>query len=153
MPQRLDGLVCLVELVERDRVQSKAGDGALVPGLDSRAVEVLVLYAQSSAKYLAGIKAVVDRAAYCARKEGRSGIQLADVKRAIKESVIPSDSAFSAAMQANEKPMRRRAVSLPATVPAEPLQADFNRSERPLQAPELMRARSHLVDAGAELVH
>ena len=129
---------------------------ALVPGLDVRAVELLVLYAQSSAKYLAGIKAVVDRASFNARKDGREKIQLADVKRAIKESVIPSDSAFSAAMLGHDKPARRRAVNvpaIPASVPAEPLQTDFSRQEMPLQAPDLLRRRSDPRSVGTELVH
>lgn len=141
----------LPETLSKEDLESVAR--ALVPGLDSRAVELLVLYAQSSAKYLAGIKAVVDRANFVASKEGRAGIQLADVKRAIKESVIPSDSAFTAAVQANEKPPRRRAVSVPVSVSAEPLQSNFSAAERPLQAPDLMCSRSGLRSASAELVH
>ena len=80
-----------------------AGDLSLVakfllPEGDAKTIELLTVYAQSSAKYLAGIDAVVRRSKYLAQKEGRVRVAGLDVKRAIKESVIPSDSALAQAM-------------------------------------------------------
>jgi hypothetical protein len=125
---------------------------ALIPSGDARSIEALVLYANISAKNLAAIKAVIDRASFVARKQGRDSVALGDIQRAIKGSVIPSDTAFSAAMQGAQKPSRR-ALNVPASVPAQTLQPDFRRPEKSLQTPDLMRSRSVDRDTGAELVH
>jgi len=125
---------------------------ALVPELPA-AVELLAMYAQSSAKYLAGIDAAVNRARFIATKQGRKEIKLADVKQAIKESVIPSDSAFTSAMQANEKPARRRVVNVHGNADAEALQIPFRRTETPLQAHDLSAPRTTVRETGAQLVH
>jgi hypothetical protein len=71
---------------------------ALLPEGDARSIEILVRYAQSSAKYLAGIVAVVRRARYLAGKAGREKVTMADLKQAIKGSVIPSDSALATSL-------------------------------------------------------
>lgn len=125
----------------------------LAPDADDQIIGALVAYAQTSVKYLAGIRAVVERAGFIASKDGRQKIQASDVRRALKESVMPSDSAFSAAVQASEKPARRRAIRVSASALEEPLQPDFSRTERPLQAPDLLVNRSGSRAVGAELVH
>jgi hypothetical protein len=84
---------------------------SLLPEGDARALAILVRYAQGSAKYLAGIESVVRRARYLAGKEGRGKVTNADIKRAIQESVVPSDSALAQAMAEPEKPSRRRRAS------------------------------------------
>ncbi|HWC59153.1 MAG TPA: hypothetical protein VHC44_05605, partial [Verrucomicrobiae bacterium] len=68
----------------------------------------LVHYAKASAKYLAGIEAAVRRARYLAKLDGRDKANRADIKRAINESVIPSDSALSVAMATPQRGARRR---------------------------------------------
>ena len=75
---------------------------ALLPDASEQAIEALAVYAQASAKYLAGIRHAVDRAGFIARKDGREKIQFADVKRALKEAVIPSDTAFANAVDATQ---------------------------------------------------
>jgi hypothetical protein len=125
---------------------------ALIPSGDARSIEALVLYAKISAKNLAAIKTVIDRASFVARKQGRDSVALGDIQRAIKGSVIPSDSAFTAAMQSGQKPSRR-ALNVPASVPAQPLQSGFSRAEKPLKTPDLMCSRPVDRDTGAELVH
>ena len=72
---------------------------------------ILVSYAQSSAKYLAGIESVVRRARYLAGKDGRAGVRNPDIKRAIQDGVIPSDSALARAIAQPERPDRRRGSS------------------------------------------
>lgn len=79
----------------------------LLPEGDAKTIELLTVYAQSSAKYLAGIDAVVRRSKYLAQKEGRVRVAGLDVKRAIKESVIPSDSALAQAMEAPSRSNRK----------------------------------------------
>lgn len=69
-----------------------------LPEGDDKATALLVAYARSSAKYLAGIDAVVSRARYLATKTGRDKVTRADVAAAIQEGVIPSDNALSAAL-------------------------------------------------------
>jgi hypothetical protein len=84
---------------------------SLLPEGDSKSVELLTVYAQSSAKYLAGIEAVVRRSKYLAHKQGRQRVTGADIKAAIKESVIPSDSALAQALQTSTPGARRRAIA------------------------------------------
>lgn len=83
---------------------------ALLPEADSKSVELLVTYAQASAKYLAGIESAVRRARYLARKEQRERVTCADIRRAIKEGVIPSDSALAQALAEPAKGTRKRAA-------------------------------------------
>jgi hypothetical protein len=82
-------------LNERD-LQKVAG--SLLPEGDEKSIEMLVRYAQSSKKYLAAIEAAVRRARYLATKGGRATANRTDVKKAITESAIPSDTALVEAM-------------------------------------------------------
>src|ERR1035441_2214597 len=79
----------------------------LLPEGDAKSIEILVRYAQSSAKYLAGIETTVRRARYLAKKAGRDKVERADIKRAIQEAVIPSDSALAHALSEPAKHGRR----------------------------------------------
>lgn len=83
---------------------------AILPEGDVTSIKILVRYAQSSCKYLAGIEGAVRRARYLAAKENRSEASRADIKRAISENVIPSDSAFAKAMEATQVKSRKRQV-------------------------------------------
>jgi hypothetical protein len=81
---------------------------SLLPEGDSKTMELLVCYAQGSAKYLAGIESAVRRGRYLATRGGRGRVGFADIKRAIQESVIPSDSALAQALSEPAKHGRRR---------------------------------------------
>jgi AAA domain-containing protein len=81
---------------------------ALLPEGDTKSIELLVTYAQASAKYLAGIEAVVKRARYQAAKEGRSRVSRSDIQQAIKGAVIPSDNALSHALKTSQGTKRQR---------------------------------------------
>ena len=82
----------------------------LLPNGDAKSIEILVRYAQSSAKYLAGIETAVRRARYLTKKDKRDTASRADIKRAIKEAVIPSDSALAKALAEPLKGIRKRAA-------------------------------------------
>lgn len=71
---------------------------SLLPEGSNATINGLVRYAQSSAKYLAGICAVVTRARYLAKRAGRTSVQAGDARKAVKEGVIPSDKALAAAV-------------------------------------------------------
>lgn len=105
-----------------------------LPGAPADAIEALVIYASNSKKYLAGIKAVADRAQYQVEKAGRSKVELLDVMRAIDESVIPSDAAFAEAMSATAKPARKRVVNIePPSALARRSVAPANSLSRPVR--------------------
>jgi hypothetical protein len=84
---------------------------ALLPEGDSKSIELLVTYAQASAKYLAGIESAVRRARYLAKKESRDRVTCADIRHAIKEGVIPSDSALAQALAEPVKGSRRHGAA------------------------------------------
>jgi hypothetical protein len=90
---------------------------SLLPEGCKESLQTLVLYAKGSVKYLAGIDAVVSRARYQARKDGRSKVVFRDIKQAIKESVIPSDNALATALQEEPRRGRRALVSHPRMSP------------------------------------
>jgi hypothetical protein len=63
----------------------------ILPSADERTIAALAAYAAESKKHLASIEAIAKRASWLASKAGRSEAGTDDVKRAMKESVIPSD--------------------------------------------------------------
>jgi hypothetical protein len=80
---------------------------ALLPEGDAKTIELLVCYAQGSAKYLAGIESAVRRGRYLASRGDRGRVGFADIRRAIQESVIPFDSALAQALSEPAKHGRR----------------------------------------------
>jgi len=104
---------------------------AMLPEGDARSIESLADYAQGSKKYLGAIEAAVPRARYNANRAGRDKVIFADVKQAILESVIPSDSALAAALAPATTSRRKRPVQAAAL----PLQPQFSRPETPAQPP------------------
>ena len=92
---------------------------AVLPTGSAQTIELLASYAQSSAKYLAGIEAVVARARFVAARERRGKIGFADIKRAIQESVIPSDTALALSLETGQ-PARQRAAIKAISTPLKP---------------------------------
>jgi hypothetical protein len=93
---------------------------SLLPEGDAKSIELLVAYATGSAKYLAAIESIVCRARYLAGRERRSKVTLAQVKSAIRESVIPSDKALAEALQGKARSIRngsRKRVEMPLQRP------------------------------------
>jgi len=67
----------------------------ILPGADTRTITALAAYATVSKKHLASIDSIAKRAEWLARHDGRDNASADDVKRAMKESVIPSDAALA----------------------------------------------------------
>jgi hypothetical protein len=116
-----------------------------LPEGDAKAVALLVAYARSSLKYLAGIDSVVTRARYLAGKAGRGKVTSNDVANAIQEGVIPSDNALSAALAdvAGGKggSRRRTAPAAPIPAPCKPVAAPLPTAPR--RTPEFGEEGSH----------
>jgi hypothetical protein len=103
---------------------------ALMPEGDEISIEYLVRYAQASCKYLAAIDSAVKRARFVASRSGRAEPGRADIKKAVSENLIPSDSAITKALEA---PAARRGRKLaPPVVTAE--QPSFSREVTPRTA-------------------
>ena len=72
---------------------------ALLPGADADTTKALVIYACTSARYLAAIETIARRANYLANRAGRNVASAADADRAMAESVIPSDRNLADALR------------------------------------------------------
>ncbi len=114
---------------------------SLLPEGCARSIATLAAYAEASTKYLAAIESAVRRARYDAQKAGRQKVTFADVRDAIKGSVIPSDTALAGALAAPKKSGRARAISAPVkaplTAPETPSEPPINgvhRQPRPTEA-------------------
>jgi hypothetical protein len=83
---------------------------SLLPSADPRTVSALASYAFVSKKHLASIEAIAKRATWLAREAGRPSATADDVKRAMKESVMPADAALTErlAKAKSPEPPRRR---------------------------------------------
>lgn len=79
----------------------------------ARSIRALMLYAQGSTKYLAGIEWAAIYARFVANQAGRRNVVFADVVKAIKGNVVPSDNALALAMAQPEKSGRARAIAAP----------------------------------------
>jgi hypothetical protein len=64
----------------------------VLPEADTKVLRALAIYARSSARYLAAIDSISIRARYIAMKAERSAATTDDVRKAMQESVIPSDT-------------------------------------------------------------
>jgi histone H3/H4 len=96
---------------------------SVLPEGDAKSIELLVEYAQSSAKYLAGIDAVVCRSRFLAARAHRKEVTRADVKQAIQQAVIPSDSALAQALAEPQAKGRGKRFNGPLTAPQGPISA------------------------------
>jgi hypothetical protein len=82
---------------------------SVLPEADTRSLRALAAYARTSARYLAAIDAIAKRARYIAGRDGRPTATTDDVRRAMRESVIPADSKLVRALKSVEKPAGRSA--------------------------------------------
>ena len=114
---------------------------AFVPEGCGKCIAALVAYAQGSAKYLAAIESVARRARYLAGKAGREKIIFADVRSAIKDGVIPSDSALAVALAEPQKSARLRAIPAPLNQPLTDREAPLEITRGPLPGPGGSRRR------------
>lgn len=90
---------------------------AVLPEASKDVLRALGAYARTSARYLAAIDSISNRARYLAMKAGRGEATAGDVRTAMSESVIPADTKLT---QALEKTATTNAHSLkrfPTPVP------------------------------------
>jgi hypothetical protein len=108
---------------------------ALLPEGKEKAIEALVLYAQGSSKYIAAIESIVKRARFLSVRSGRKEVLSSDVLHAIKQSVIPSDSALASALA--EVPVRQKRTALRPVSP--PFNDQLNETENGASHPAASR--------------
>jgi hypothetical protein len=70
-----------------------------LPEADALSLRALAAYARKSARCLAAIEAISKRARYVAGVAGRDAASTEDIRRAMRESVIPSDSKLVLALE------------------------------------------------------
>ena len=86
---------------------------ALLPCADKVAWGALAAYANQSKKHLASIEAIAKRAAWLAGRDGKQSATATYVVRAMKESVIPSDTALAESLAPAQKGRRSPFARLP----------------------------------------
>ncbi|HEV2331190.1 MAG TPA: AAA family ATPase [Verrucomicrobiae bacterium] len=91
---------------------------SVLPEGDDKTLRALAAYARTSARYLAAIDAIVKRARYVAGRAGHADVTTEDVRRAMSEAVIPSDTMLVRALE-NTKTPHRRILPAPAPVQSE----------------------------------
>ena len=103
-----------------ERLPSKLGRAdlvkvakALLPDADSATWGALAAYADLSKKHLASIEAISKRAAWLASQDGKQSATAAYVRRAMKESVIPSDTALAESLAPARQARRNTFARLP----------------------------------------
>ncbi len=92
------------------RLNSNSAGGNLLAGADKESLEAVVNFAVGTGKALAGIEAVVSRAAYIAKRSGRGEVSRADIRDAIK-IVIPNDGALQEALSPLTTPTKHQATA------------------------------------------
>lgn len=138
---RIGHLERLPEKLEKSDLLAVAR--AMLPEGEDATLKALAGYAVLSKKHLASIKSIVDRSRWLAGMEGRKEVSADDVRRAMKESVIPSDNALAASLAAPEKTPRGSFARLPrphrgyaaAPAPAVPNAAERGKSRIITTAP------------------
>jgi hypothetical protein len=86
---------------------------ALLPAADTATWGALAAYADLSKKHLASIEAISKRAAWLASQDGKQSATAAYVRRAMKESVIPSDTALAESLAPARQARRNTFARLP----------------------------------------
>jgi histone H3/H4 len=96
---------------ELSRADLEAVVRRVLPEAGDVDVSALAAYASSSARYLAAIDSIVEDARYIAASDGRDTVRRADIQRAMREGVIPSDRSLAAAIQSTAPKRGKRALT------------------------------------------
>jgi hypothetical protein len=86
---------------------------ALLPACDGATWGALAAYAALSKKHLASIEAIAKRATWLASQDGKQSASAADVRRAMRESIIPSDTALADSLAPGRQARRGTVARLP----------------------------------------
>jgi hypothetical protein len=76
---------------------------AVLPEAGKDVLRALAAYARTSARYLAAVDSIAKRAKYIAQRAGRTQCNTDDVRTAMQESVIPSDTRLVHTLEATRK--------------------------------------------------
>lgn len=87
-----------------------------LPEANPDSLRALAIYARTSARYLAAIKAISDRSRYIAIQSGRSITTTDDIVAAMQQSVIPTDAKLLRALENNGKSKRGRMAAMPVAL-------------------------------------
>jgi len=117
---------------ELSRADLEAVARSVLPEAGDVDISAVAAYASSSARYLAAIDDIAADARYIAESEGRDTVRRADIQRAMREGVIPSDRSLAAAIQATA-PKRAKASLMPAQPPIMPPLNEPEGADEPAQ--------------------
>jgi hypothetical protein len=95
---------------------------SVLPEADTRTIRALAAYARTSARYLAAIDSIVARARYVANRAGMEHPTTEHVRKAMQESVIPSDTMLVRTLEHGRKagPKAQPIPPAPAQTEVEP---------------------------------
>ena len=106
--------------------------GSVLPEADTRTIRALAAYARTSARCLAAIDAIAARARYVANRAGLEHPTTEHVRKAMQDSVIPSDTMLVRTLERGGKTMRKG-----QPIPPLPAQSEIEppaRGTRPVAA-------------------
>jgi hypothetical protein len=86
---------------------------ALLPAADADTWGALAAYATVSKKNLASIEDIAKRATWLASQDGKQSASAAYVRRAMRESIIPSDTALAESLAPGRQARRSNVARLP----------------------------------------
>jgi hypothetical protein len=120
----------------------------VLPEASKDVLQILADYASESSRYLAAVDSIAKRARYIAQINGRSDCNAADVRTAMKESVIPSDTMLVRTLEQAKKspasgrklspmPAAQTEIEMPPLRAARPAAPDF--IQRGAAVPELVQ--------------
>jgi AAA domain-containing protein len=89
-----------------------------LPDGDEKSISLLASVAEVSQSYISGIAHAVNRARHEAKKQGRNSIAFADVKKAVQNYAVPTDTALKQVLSGAGTGRPAKASPLPATAPA-----------------------------------
>ena len=127
---------------------------AVLPEADKEVLRALAVYAQSSARYLAAIDSIAKRARYIAKCEGRDVATAGDVRRAMKESVVPADTKLLFALESGAGAKLPKIKPSPVPEPASPRDVaslDHESHNRLMASENLTGSRRKVGDLGSVL--
>ncbi len=112
---QLTGRIGHYELLPADLTLSdlKAVGRSILPEASEEILDALASYARISARYLAAVDSIAKRAKFIAQRGRRTDRTAEDVRAAMKDSIIPSDTSLARNLEAAKKTPGKRIPALP----------------------------------------
>ena len=122
---------------------------AVLPEASDDVLKALAIYARTSARYLAAVDTIAKRARYIAQLAGRAGCNTEDIRTAMKESVIPSDTLLAQTLDRAKNVADRRRPLPAAVIPDQP-KSSPGRETRPAMSLSESKSRREITPALVE---